>query len=278
MSGHHEFEGADEARERVRRQVAAAYEQGTEPPPRRCPTCGVESATWLSRCPSCDKRYDRRWPWLTDRARWALAGLAVVALIAVVAYASPRVSESTRAQAERAAREQAERVERNRVRMTAEQQPQFANGSTREDLEAPAADRLAARRALVAELQTEILADARSRIESDRMDGPVRQVLCDPLIRAPSKGRDEDDLRKRRGRYDCVAVKRDVVRTGKLLGYFGHPFVGTIEFRTGRLTWCRDTKIPGESGKPLVKVALDPRCVGAENADRLGDGFITPKE
>ena len=278
MSGEHEFEGAEAARERVRQQVQAAYEAGTEPPTRVCPSCHVESATWLSRCPNCNKRYDRRWPWLSDTARWALAALALVALGAAVVYATPRVTESTREQAAREQREQNERIRRNRTRMVAEQKPQFATAKIREDLEAPDADRLLVRRTLVARLQDNILTDARARIAAKRMDGPVREVLCAPLVRTPSRARDEDDLSKRRGRYDCVAVKRDIMRSGKLLGHFGHPFVGTIDFHRGTMVWCKDNKIPGERGKLLVKVDLDARCVGAEGAERLGDGFITPEE
>lgn len=274
------FEGAEAARERARDQVKAAFDRDPldQPPTRVCPSCHVESATWRNRCPECDKRYDRRWPWLSDRARWALAGLALLLVGGAVAYAAPKVTESTRGQAARAKAEQNARIARLRTVMIREQKPQFATSKIRDDRRRPDADRITARRALVTELEAAILVDAHSRIAAKRLDGPVKEALCDPLSRAPSLTPDEDDLSKRRGRYDCVAVKRDVVRDGKVIARFGHPFVGTIDFRRGTLVWCRDSRAPGESGKALVKVALDPRCVGVDEDSRLQGGFVAPEE
>ena len=278
MPGEHELEGSAEARERVRQQVSAAYEQGNEPPTRTCPTCHADAATWRSRCPECDKRYDRRWPWLTDRARWALAGVAVILVGAAVAYVAPRVAQSTREQAAANRAQQNARIASLTARMVREQKPQFANSDAREDRDADAPDRLAARRAVVDDLEAAILTDARRRIAAGRLDGPVKEVLCEPLLRTPTTVRDEDLLSKRRGRYDCVAVKRDVVRDGKIVARFGHPFVATADFAKGTIVWCKDNKVPGEAGKPLAKVRLDPRCLGAEGARPLGDGYVTPTD
>jgi hypothetical protein len=66
------------------------------------------------------------------------------------------------------------------------------------------------------------------------------------------------------------------VRDGKTVAYFGHPFVAAVDFDRGSWVFCKDNKVPGERGKPLARVALDPACVGAEGAERLGDGYIRP--
>jgi predicted amidophosphoribosyltransferase len=36
------------------------------PPPRVCPSCGAEHATNRAECPSCGKRYDRRFARVND--------------------------------------------------------------------------------------------------------------------------------------------------------------------------------------------------------------------
>ena len=51
------------------------------PPPRTCPSCGAEHATLRAICPSCDKRYDRRFARVSDTPALGLGGLALVGVI-----------------------------------------------------------------------------------------------------------------------------------------------------------------------------------------------------
>jgi len=112
-------------------------------------------------------------------------------------------------------------------------------------------------------------------VKTGELDGPVKSVTCDPLIRNPGNVGEEEDLSNRRGRYDCVAVKRDVVKHGKVVGLFGHPFVGTADFKRFTYVWCKDNKVPGERGKPLAKVPIPAVCIGAEGRPRIGDGYLS---
>ena len=48
-------------------------------------------------------------------------------------------------------------------------------------------------------------------------------MSCGPLIKNPGMLTEDQDLSKSRGRYDCVAVKREVINGGKVVGLFGHP-------------------------------------------------------
>jgi hypothetical protein len=97
-----------------------------------------------------------------------------------------------------------------------------------------------------------------------------------PLIHRPGNADEADDLSNTRGRYDCVAVKRDVITDGKLVGLFGHPFVGTADFKRWTYVWCKDNKVPGERGKPLAKVPIPAVCIGAEGRPASATGIFPP--
>jgi len=280
VSEHGPPRNAEEAREAARRSVQAAFARAPEGPPvRTCPNCGAEEATWRAQCPACNKRYDRRLPWLSDRARWALGTVGAIAAIAALWAILPGVFDAKKEKDAQAAREQAQRVATERARLIREQRPVRgrARGLPRLPADASAAQRLAQRRELVDQTEAAILTEARKRIAAGEMDGPVAKVSCGPLVRTPDNARDEDDLSKRLGRYDCVAVKRDVVDgNGKVVGLLGHPFVATIDF--GRRSWvlCKDNKVPGERGKPLATVRLDPSCLGAQGQKVVGNGYAAP--
>src|SRR5512134_1920964 len=90
-------DGAQAARERARAQVRAAFAGAPAgPAPRRCRSCGTEHATDRAFCPACGKRYDRRLPWLSDRARWALGALGLAVVAVTAALVLPGVFESKR--------------------------------------------------------------------------------------------------------------------------------------------------------------------------------------
>ena len=234
-------------------------------------------ATERANCPSCDKRYDRRFPGVSDRQRWALGGFVLAVVIVAEVLILPGVFEAKRATDARVAREHAARVAAEKRRLTREQRPMRGRpaGLRPPPPGAPPAEQLAARKRLIAALEGAILEDARARVDSGELDGPVTRVKCGPLIRNPGNVGEEEDLSNTRGRYDCVAVKRDVVRDGKVVGLFGHPFVGTADFKRFRYVWCKDNKVPGERGKPLAKVPIPAVCIGAEGRARIGDGYVS---
>jgi len=248
-----------------------------ETPPRVCPSCGAQHVTQRAECPSCGKRYDRRFARVSDTQRWILAGLALTGLIVAAILILPGVFDAKRETDARVAKEHAARVAAERKRLTREQRPMRGRPA---GLKPPAptastSAQLAARRRLITALEGAILADAQKRVKTGELDGPVKSVTCDPLIRNPGNVGEEEDLSNRRGRYDCVAVKRDVVKHGKVVGLFGHPFVGTADFKRFTYVWCKDNKVPGERGKPLAKVPIPAVCIGAEGRPRNGDGYLS---
>jgi hypothetical protein len=257
------------------REIFARAPQG--PPPRTCPNCGAEHATHRAFCPSCGKRYDRRFARVSDRQRWALGAFALAGVIAAAVLILPGVFDAKRATDARVAREHAARVAAEKRRLIREQRPKRGRPAALRPPRrgAPAAEQLAARKRLITALEGAILTDARARVASGELDGPVTRVSCGPLIRNPGNVGEEEDLAKTRGRYDCVAVKRDVTRDGKVVGLFGHPFVGTADFKRFTYVWCKDNKVPGERGEPLAKVPIPAVCIGAEGRARVGDGYVS---
>ena len=238
-----------------------------------CPSCGAEHSTNRAECPSCGKRYDRRFARVSDTQRWILAGLTLAGVIAAAVLILPGVFSAKKDNDARVAREQAARVAAERKRLIREQRPMRGRP---EHLRPPAGGSAAEQRGPP---------QARERVRG-RDPGstpPPDQSGRARRLRSPasSAGRwstrrsEADDLKNSRGRYDCVAVKRDVMKGGKVVGLFGHPFVGTADFKRWTYVWCKDNKVPGERGKPLAKVPIPAVCIGAEGRPRVGDGYLS---
>ncbi len=232
-----------------------------EAPTRTCPSCGHTAATYRAECPACGKRYDRRLPWLSDRARWALAAVAVIT-VALTAWAVlPGVFDARDKSNAQVAREQAALEAAERQRLIREQRPIAgrAPGTTR------------ARFALVGALEAAILEDARRRVAEGQLDGPIRESRCGPLTRGA------DPYKEALGRFDCVAVTSPIMRDGKEVAAFGHPYVATLDFERRSWVFCKDNKVPGERGKALATAPLDPSCLGIDpDTERVGDGYALP--
>jgi hypothetical protein len=248
-------------------------------PLRRCPRCGVETHTHDGHCPACGWSYADPPPRLSRRARIALGG--TLALLAadglVLGVLVPHVHGSKHELVAAARAAQRERVVGERARLLAEQRPHRGRGSTREDVHAGRARRLTERRTLVRDAERAITADARARIAAGAITaGYVHTTECGPIRR--DLPRDELDVSKPIGRYDCVAITQDVIQDGKVVAKFGIPFVAAIDFRHGRLTWCKNNPAPSERGKALAFVRLKPVCIGLpRNAKPLGSGYVIPK-
>ena len=276
------WKDAEEARERARQAVADAFSKGPETvPTRRCPTCGLEAATLAARCPNCNKRYDRALPWLKDWMRWTLAITTVAGLTVLGLSLRPGIEETKQERSARLAREQAARVKAQRARMIRQQRPVKGRDAEYRPLpaSADAGERRVRRRSLVLALETAITEDAQVRIARKELDGPVKFTECGPLVRTASGQSDDEILSKRMGRYDCVAVKSDVRRFGRTVALFGHPYVGTVDFAKGTYVFCKDNKVPGERGKALATVPLDPSCLGLPpDAPRVGNGYAIPED
>ncbi len=249
-----------------------------EPPPelplRTCPNCGREAQTRNERCPFCQTSYyaatrDQR------RRRRLIGGTAATVLITLLTVIAVIAlgERSDRDAADKVS--QTRRVAALRVRIAREQAPH--RGAAR-DLKPPAGATstqvLAARKALVDVVQRRITDDARARVQTGELTGPFSHTTCGPILKSKAAIPDDRVLSKSVGRYDCVAVKRDVtLHPGQKVAELGYAFVAALDFKTYSYTWCRNNPAQGEAGKALVFVRLDRACLAAKGK-ALGTGYV----
>jgi hypothetical protein len=145
-----------------------------------------------------------------------VVGLAVAAIVLV-----PQIADSKRERADRERREAATAMAERRRRVIEEQRPHRGSASTR------------SRSAVLAELETAILADARARAASGALSGPAaKRVRCRPLTGV--------DPGARRVAYDCIAITSELPSDENLpQGVIGHPFRAVADYSSGRFTWCK---------------------------------------
>jgi hypothetical protein len=245
-----------------------------EPPLRTCPSCGREAQTRNERCPFCQTSYyartrgQRRRSWLIGGAIATVlaAGLATIAIIALG-------DRSERDAANKI--EQTRRVVALRARIAREQAPHrgVAYG-VKPPPWASDAQLLAARRTMVTAVERRITDDARARVKTGELDGPFSHTSCGPILKSKAAIPDDRVLSKSIGRYDCVAIKRDVtLHPGQKVAELGYAFVAALNFRTYHYTWCRNNPAQGEAGKSLVFVRLDRACLAAKGKE-LGTGYV----
>ena len=244
---------------------------------RTCPACGATSRTLFERCPACGARYDAP-PTGSGRRRvvaLAVAGGLLLAVI-VVGVVLALSSKSDRQARERAATARA--VAQERARLIRLQAPHRGGApGLRPPAGASPARRLAARRALVVATPDAITADARRRARAGELDGPILRAECGPILRGPDAVPDDRLLSKAIGRYDCVAVRRDVGGTTGTVAKLGYAYVTALDFRRFTWTFCRNTPPQGERGQALAQVRLDRACLAARGR-ALGTGYVDTDE
>jgi hypothetical protein len=163
--------------------------------------------------------------WLWRRTSTALkfgAGVALVLVVAgtvAVAISSNRDAQRARAvQIARAAAVHREEVAKTR----AEQKPRFGRSH-------------GTRTAMVAGLSGAILVDARARVRTGDLKGPILRVACERFPKTVGPLPRELDRR-----YSCVAVTAEIARSkGGEAGLIGHPYRALMHFETGRYAFCK---------------------------------------
>jgi hypothetical protein len=121
-------------------------------------------------------------------------------------------------------------------------------------------------------LEAAITADARGRVARHELRARnIRSTRCHALAN-DTRG-DELDLRKALGRYSCEAAVETASNAG-ITSTLGVPFVGTIAFPSGRLTWCKDNPTSAsEIRSALAFVRLARECTAARGPI-FGSGYL----
>jgi hypothetical protein len=261
---------AAEARERTRRQVRDIFTRAREVPERTCPHCGERARTEYEHCPACGRSYFARPARFSRRTRRLL--LAGAALVLAAAATALVVVLSDQASSNKAGtrRRQAAVVAAERRRLAAEQRPHHAVVTPRDGGDASA--RLARRRTLVHRLEEAIASDARGRVRRHEIAArSIRGAHCHPLVNG-ARG-DELDLAKRIGRYSCEAAV-GTATVGRVTSTLGLPFVGTIDFARGRLTWCKDNPVGAADVKQVLAFVRLARDCTAARGPAFGSGYL----
>jgi hypothetical protein len=203
----------------------------------------------------------------------AAAGLVV--LVAVVIGAAVLIHDrNAQDKRDRATRAQLVRAEIARLKRV--QAPhRGAATALKPPADATPAQRLEARHRLLLAVQDAITSDARGRVASGELRGAIDHTECGPFLRARDAVPDDRVLSKPIGRYDCVAVQSNAIRSGKTVGKVGYAFVAALDFRRFTYVTCRNSPAQGEAGKPLAFVRLDRACL-ATKSRQIGSGYIDP--
>jgi DNA-binding SARP family transcriptional activator len=194
------------------------------------------------------------WVWrrLPRAGKLAVAAAPVVAIALVVAL-GPGIERSKEQRATEESQRRAAMLEARAERLRAEQRP-------RRGAATPAGADVAARERLLGEVESAIRADARARVSSGALAGPVRRVECEPHPRTLGAEAPHDDPSIPTGHYACLAVTTDLPGSA---GATGHPYRARIDFRTGAYAFCKIAGSPGKTivtaGDPLVPI---PRACG----------------
>jgi hypothetical protein len=201
------------------------------------------------------------WVWrrMGRRVRVGLAAglVLLVALgVAVALGNSGANDEQARAEQRERSEQRAELVRR----LKAEQRPRFARSASVAAAGAGAQEQLAARAGLMDELSAAILGDARRRVRSGALDGPILRVECEPFPRTVERAGPDADLGRRSGRYSCLAVSAEFKRSEQSIGgVIGHQYRSRVDFETGRYAYC---KVAGQAGPSREQLVTTPRACG----------------
>ena len=201
------------------------------------------------------------WLWRRTGRTGRLTALgAVILLVAGTAALVPVILESKEDRAEADRRDRAERRAELVRTLEIEQRPRLRRSTSVAPPGATPSRQLEARSTLVDELNAEILADARARVRSGDLDGPIRRVECEPFPRSVDAVGAHEQLGRSSGRYACVAVTAEF-GTGEVgaTGVIGHQYRTMADFETGRYAFC---KVSGQAGPSREQLATTPRVCG----------------
>jgi hypothetical protein len=192
---------------------------------------------------------------------WRLLAAAGLSAVAVTATALIVADSKERAQ-ERERSISAAADARRRGVLEREQIPRYARLPGTATAGAAPSELPELRRRMVRGIEAAITADAQARYSQQLLDAHVETTRCVPYVRPRPPHPPEPPLTAARGKYECVAVTRKIEPTAiSASGDLGYPFWAAVDFRHGRVIWCKVNPRSAERGiGGDVYVALPREC------------------
>ena len=193
---------------------------------------------------------------------WKKLGLGFAALLAVTGIALailvPRIDDTKQQTAAEKADYKRRAVAINRARITKAQAPRHGEAkSLLPPAGALAAERAVAKQKLLAEMESDMYADAKQRAAAGEIR-PVRTTPdCERTPGSPTTGNI--------GVFDCFMVTNAIPKgQANPAGAIGYPFRAVVDYRTFTYNWCKTEQIPGEMMvlAPKDVTLLPPECQG----------------
>jgi hypothetical protein len=204
---------------------------------------------------------------IPPRARRPAAFAAALLLAGVAVALAVGIPAITESKSERTAAEQradAERKAQRAAALQAQLRLRSGRGPAARGLAGAAA--LHTRQALAADLHAAILDDARSRVQSGEFTQSVSRVECERFPRSVTALDPTLELRKRTGRYSCLAVTADTPRGERNdPSVIGYPYRALVNFETGRYSFCKIAGRPGEGALSRELPVRVPAACGGMN-------------
>jgi len=190
-----------------------------------------------------------------SRRQVAFGALLVIVVLGVVAaLVVPPLQHGKQTGARRERAQRAAEIRSEKAQLRADQRLHVVLGQRPAGPDSPAL-----RRTARVQLEQAIMSDARGRVKSGKLEGPVANTACEP-----STPQEETNLKSRTGLYKCIVVTGSIEKTPRTFSAtVGYPFVARVDYRRFSFAWCKTNPRPGEqAGHGLARVLLDPRCAG----------------
>ena len=191
-------------------------------PVKVCPRCSVQSQTAGNFCPHCSASYNG--PGRSKISKRVVIGM--VAALVVIGSATGfalKINHDNQVTGQQVAAAQAQKRATDAAKAQADAEAaaaatkQAADDQTRTE-----------RKGTVTALEASILKDAKGRVKTEFLTGPIFSASCTPL-----GGGSVDDLTALTGTLECIAVnKRHADGSSE-----GYRFAATINWNEGSYTW-----------------------------------------
>jgi hypothetical protein len=179
---------------------------------------------------------------------WRLLAAVALSAAAITGTALILTESKDRAQ-ERERRASAAADARTRVVLAREQTPRHARLPGTATAGVTASELPERRLRMVHGVEAAITADAQARHAGGQLDARVESTRCVPYVRPRPLRPPEPPLTAARGKYECLAVTRPIEPTAvSAAGNLGYPFWARVDFRHGRVVWCKVNPRSAERG------------------------------